>query len=398
MVQKPQSDVVLISADSHVSDFPTFWNAELLPKYGARVLHVSKDGGTSTHSIGHGGLFGDWIVGEGLTPFPAGGGNIGGYGRKDRHKRLDNFDITRDTPPGATDPHARLKAMDEDGVRAELIFPTYALRVNMMRDAELQRATLKASNKWLAEFCRAAPDRLIGAAILSVHDVAGAVEDLHECLELGLRGVAIPPIAPPELTYATSHYERFWAAAAEANVPVTMHALPPPETAAASQRRRATIVEGQVVSLVEDFHLPNILYDHPIQVALTQLILSGVLARHPKLRIVISEWGTGWIPNFLANIDLSYTLRPEGLGLKKLPSEYFCEQIWSTFDRPHHLPEKDLLRLQDRLMFGSDYPHVESSWPESQQSFKDYCVDVPPAIQHKLASGNCAALYGVNVK
>lgn len=395
MVQKPESGPMLISADSHVSDFPNFWNAEPLAKYGCRVPHISKDGGTSAHSIGHGGLFGDWIVGEGLMPFPAGGGNVGGYERKDRHKRLHNFEIKRDTPPGAIDPHERLKVMDTDGVRAEVIFPTYALRVNMMRDAELQRACLKASNAWLAEFCRPAPDRLIGAAILSVHDPVRAVEDLHECLKLGLRGVAIPPIAPPELTYATSHYERFWAAAAEANIPVTLHALPPPETAGASGRKRATIVEGQVVSLVEDFHLPNVLYDHPIQVALTQLILSGVLARHPKLRIVISEWGTGWLPTYLDNLDLSYKLQPEGLELKKPPSEYFCEQVWSTFDRPHHLPEKALARLQDRLMFGSDYPHIESSWPESRQSFEDYCVGVPEAMRSKLAAGNCAALYGI---
>jgi predicted TIM-barrel fold metal-dependent hydrolase len=393
MVQS-ESELVLLSADSHVSDFPGFWNKDLLATYGCRVPHISKDGGTSAHGLARGGLFGDWVVAEGLVPFPAGGGNR----REERPKRLSDFDVTRDAPPGACDPLARLAEMDADGLRAEIILPTYALRVNMMRDAEVQRACLAASNAWLAGFCRAAPERLIGAAILSVFDPAAAVDDLHRCVELGLRGVAIPAIPAPELSYASSRYERFWAAAAEAGVPVVLHALPPPETAAASHRKRAAVVEGQTMSLIEDFHLANILYDHPIQITLAQIILSGVLARHPKLRIVISEWGTAWLPNFLANMDASYSFRPQGLSLDMLPSEYFCRQVWCSFDRPLGLPPSYLERLQDRLMFGSDYPHIESTWPESRQAFEKACVGVPDAMRAKLAGGNCAALYGLGLE
>jgi predicted TIM-barrel fold metal-dependent hydrolase len=393
MTQKPAR--VLVSADSHVSDFPSFWNAELLATYGSRTMHVSKDGGTSAHGISQGGLFGDWIVGEGIVPFPAGGGNVGGYPRDERPKRLANFDLTRDAPPGAVDPHARLKEMDADGLRAEVIIPTYALRVNMMRDAELQRACLRAANVWTAEYCRAVPDRLIGAAVLSIHDPAAAVEDLHRCLELGLKSAVIPAIPPPELTYASMHYERFWAAAAEAGTPVILHALPAPETAAVSQRRKATVVESRVVNLIEEYHLANILYDHPIQISLSQLILSGVLERHPKLRVVISEWGSGWMANFLGNIDFSFASRPEGLSLKMPPSDYFARQIWCSFDRELSLPRPLLERLQDRLMFSSDYPHIESSWPTSHAAFERAVEGAPEAIQTKLAWKNVATLYGL---
>jgi predicted TIM-barrel fold metal-dependent hydrolase len=396
-IQSTPASALLVSADSHVSDFPGFWNTELIAKYGCRAPHVSKDGGTSAHGLSRGGLFGDWVVAEGLVPFPTAGGNVGGYRRAERPKRLNDFDVTRDAPPGACDPVGRLGEMDTDGLHAEVIFPTYGLRVNMMRDAEVQRASLKASNAWLAEFCRSSPDRLVGAAILSVYDPAGAVEDMHECLKSGLRGVAIPAIPPPELTYASSHYERFWAAAAEAGVPVTLHALPPPETAAASQRKKSTVVENLTMSLIEDFHLANILYDHPIQISLAQLILSGVLERHPKLRIVLSEWGTGWLPKFLANMDASYTFRPDGLPLTMLPSEYFARQVWCTFDRPLDLPENLLARLGERLMFSSDYPHIETSWPESRSAFEKYCAGVPDSLRAGFAAGNCAALYGLNL-
>lgn len=395
MTRDPKSDPPLISADSHVSDFPGLWNAELLAAYGCRALHVSKDGGTSAHGLAAGGLFGDWVVGEGLVPFPAGGGNVGGFPGAERAQRLNDFDVTRDAPPGASDPLLRLKEMEIDGLSAEVIVPTYALRVNMMRDAELQRACLRASNAWLGRFCAAAPDRLIGVGILSVHDRAGAVEDLRHCIELGLRAVAIPAIPSPELSFASSHYESLWAAAAEAGVPVVLHALPPPETQAASRRPRPIVSEGRTMSIIEDFHLANILYAHPIQVSLAQLILSGVLARHPKLRLVISEWGTAWIPNFLSNMDGSYSYRSDGLPIDMLPSEYFYRQVYCTFDRPLELPAPYLERLQDRLMFGSDYPHVESSWPRSRQTFEQNCEGVPEPIRRKLAAANCMALYGL---
>lgn len=389
------SGEVLISADSHVSDFPNLWNGPIDAKFGSRAMHVSKDGGSSAHGLSPRGLYGDWVVAEGLLPFPSGGGNVGGYPHAERGKRLADFHIDRDTPKGAIETKARLEAMDTDGVRAEVIYPTYALRVPMMRDAELQRDLLRHSNAWLAEYVRPAPDRLVGGAVLSLIDVNAAVEDLHECLKSGLRAVTVAAVPPPELTYASMHYDRFWAAAAEAGVPVTLHALPPPETAAASQRRRPTVAESRLMHLIEDYHLANILYDHPIQVCASQIILSGVLERHPKLKLVLSEWGTGWIPTFLANIDLTWSNRPEGLPLKMAPSEYFSRQIWCTFDRPLHMQPADVERLQDRLMFASDYPHVESSWPESRGAFDKYVGDVPAAIRKKLASDNAAALFGL---
>lgn len=397
MISNTSPGLVLVSADSHVSDFPHFWNKGLDAIFGARAPHLSKDGGTSAHGLSKSGLFGDWVVAEGVPPMPTGAGNVGGYPRNERPQRLENFDVTRDPPPGACDPHARVKAMDVDGLACEYIIPTYGLRLNTLRDAELQRACVTASNSWLADFCKAESKRLFGAMALSIHDPALGVKEMHRCIDLGLKGAMVPAIPPPELTYASSHYETFWAAAAEAGIPVTLHALPPPETAAASQRRRPTITESRVVNLIEDHHLANILYDHAIQISLTQLILSGVLERHPKLQIVISEWGTAWIPNFLAKIDGSYSGRPEGLPLKMLPSEYFRRQVWSTFDRSLDLPAESVELLQDRLMFASDYPHIESSWPDSRSNFQRDCGSSPEAIRKKLSHENFASLYKIEV-
>ena len=397
LTSKSSTDLILVSADSHVSDFPHLWNKGMDTRFGARVPHLSKDGGTSAHGLSKSGLFGDWVVAEGMLPIPTGAGNVGGYPRNERARRLENFDVTKDPPPGACDPNARVKAMQDDGLACEYIIPTFGLRLNTLRDAELQRACVLASNSWVAEFCAAVPKRLFGAMALSIHDPAQGVKELHRGLGLGLKGALVPAIPPPELTYASMHYETFWAAAAEAGTPITLHALPPPETAAASQRRRPTITESRTMNLIEDHHLANILYDHAIQISLTQLILSGVLERHPRLKIVISEWGTAWIASFLAKIDGSYESRPEGLALTMKPSEYFQRQVWCTFDRALELPAEGVTLLQDRLMFASDYPHIESSWPDSRPNFLRDCAQATPAIQKKLSHENFASLYGIEV-
>jgi len=80
-----------------------------------------------------------------------------------------------------------------------------------------------------------------------------------------------------------------------------------------------------------------------------------------------------------------------------LPSEYFARQVWVTFDRPLGLPAQDVERLQDRLMFASDFPHVESSYPESRSAFARYFGDVPTEIRRKLAGENAARLFGIDL-
>ncbi len=362
-----------------------------LSKYGNRAPHVMKNGGTS-------GLPGDWLLAEEIRSFPLSMNNVGAYPMKERAARLGDFDFARDASPAAYKPDERVKVMDSIDLKMEVIYPSYSMRFPSMRDPELQYESLRVSNEWLAQFCRAAPQRFIGVGALSLTHVSRAIEDMHWCLQNGIKGVSILPTPPPELSYSSMHYERFWAAAAEAGVPVSLHALPPLETAALSNRRKPLVVENRTMALIEDFHLPNILYDHAIQLSLTHLVLSGVLERHPKLRLVLAEWGTAWLPMFMGNLDYTYTLRREALPLKMLPSEYMLRQIWWTFDRALNLPAEQIERLQDRLMWASDYPHIESSHPDCQKVFAESSAGMSSAITKKLGFENCAQIYGVEVK
>jgi predicted TIM-barrel fold metal-dependent hydrolase len=385
----------LISADSHVCEPPDLWTRTLGQKYGlTRVPHVAKNGGSGMYGDWTGRLEGDWFVVEGIPAFPMALGTTGGFKGEERARRLRQFDFEKDARRSAWDSSVRLADMDADGVAAEVIYPSYMARMVYMRDAELGRACAAVYNDWVADFCSVDPKRLLPMAVVPVTDARWAAEELHRCLKRGHRGVAIWCTPPPELSFASSHYEPFWSAVADAGVPLALHALPPLDTANVHPYPKTRFVENRTMGLIEDFHMANVTFDHQIQRSITQIVLSGVFERHPKLRVIVAEFGTSWIPIFMDNLDGTYLARPEGLPLKKKPSEYIVEHMWFTFDRELGLTLEATKRLEDRLLWCSDFPHIESSWPDSRQAFARYVQGLDPESQAKLGAKNCLELYG----
>lgn len=385
----------LVSSDSHVCEPPDLWMSRLGGKYGSRVPHVGKNAGSGVYGDWTGKLGGDWFVVEGIPAFPMVFGTLGPYQAAERGRRLGSFDFTNDAKRSAYDTSARLVDMDADGVTAEVIYPSYLPRMLFMRDAELQRACVAVYNDWVLDFCAPAPDRLLPMAAISLVDPLLAVDELHRCLKRGAKGATIWASPPASLPFSSSHYERFWAAAEEANVPVSLHALPPLDAMIASPRAKSPFVENAAMGLIEDFHLANVLFDHHIQRSLTQLLLSGVLERFPRLRLIVCEFGTAWLPLFLDNIDGTYAARPDGLSLKSKPSEYFHRQIWTTFDRGLGLSPEATARHEDRLLWASDFPHVESSWPDSRGAFLRDCGHLSASAQQKVGLTNFRELYSI---
>ena len=127
--------------------------------------------------------------------------------------------------PGGWDPVERLGAMAEDGVAAEVLYPTLALNLFHIEDAALQEACFRVYNDWIADYCSASPARLVGIGAVSTYDVERGVNELERCHALGLRGAIVWQLPPESLAFHTDHYERFWAAAAELSMPVSLHIL-----------------------------------------------------------------------------------------------------------------------------------------------------------------------------
>ncbi|MGH7963379.1 MAG: amidohydrolase family protein, partial [Candidatus Binatia bacterium] len=290
--------------------------------------------------------------------------------------------------PGGWDPQARLADQDLDHVRAEVMFPNLSLSFFVIPDAEYQRECMWVLNDWMAEFCAAAPKRLIGSAMLPTRGpIEWAVAEAERAAKLGLRPVLIP-CGVPERPYRDSAYEPLWAALEDLNMPVALH------TAAAERLPFETFIGGLPFNAWATVN--KIL---PIMEGLTGLIASAVPQNHPKLRFVMVEGGIGWIASVMRLMDHWWEDHRKWLEprLEERPSAYFHRQFWATFedDRPGLLT-REMLNV-DHLMWGSDYPHTEGTWPRSKEQIARDFAGVPEGEVRKMVVENAAQLYGIEV-
>ena len=227
---------------------------------------------------------------------------------------------------GSWDPVARLRDMAADGVVADVLYPTRAKSVfRLDYEPEISEAAARVYNDWLIEYCQEAPERLWGQALLPLWNIENAIVEMERCRNAGLVAVTTWLVPPESLPFSSDHYERFWAAAEDTETPVSMHinnGFGPYTEAAESARTRNAGDALAVLSFTATGH-KKIAAD-----TLTDIIRSGVLERHPRLKVIVAETEVGWVPFWLEELDKR--LRRKG-ELPLQPSEYFYRQCYATF-------------------------------------------------------------------
>jgi predicted TIM-barrel fold metal-dependent hydrolase len=300
--------------------------------------------------------------------------------------------------PGGMDKGERVAEMTADGVSAEVLYPTHGLRALSLDDAELEEACARVYNDWIVDYTRAAPDRLIGLAMLSVYNVDHAVQEMERCRKAGLRGSIIWQVPPPELPFTSDHYERFWAAAQDMDMPVNLHIL----SGHGYSKRRALNRESPLPSDRGIEQERTSVNEKLIQAmdSLYDLIFSGVLERFPRLKVVLVENEIGWIPFLLEQWDYYFKRhgvdRP-GVRLKRLPSECFHEQVYATFFNDAVGGHMLSWWGADNCMWSNDYPHGNSTWGHSREVVARDLGDLPASTRAKLVRENVARLYEITV-
>jgi predicted TIM-barrel fold metal-dependent hydrolase len=293
----------------------------------------------------------------------------------------------------------RLSDMDRDGAEASIMYgPTDPMAI---ADPELRRLCYQAYNDWLSEFCAARPERLFGVPQLSMEDPLAARDELARLAKRGgLRHVNIlaSRASPPVYDDA---WEPFWALAEEIDVPVGFHLAVVVKKSRLDESKRAAA--NLVVSVAAQFaqEPPGMQLLEPM----TGLIFEGVLDRHPRLKIVMAEAGLAWVPSMIQGLDIWYQRTRDGRRLtgekpislpKLLPREYFHRQIWISFvDDPLGVKMVGNVLDADKVMFGSDYPHPASTWPNSQAAIAAQIESLPAATVQKTTRDNARALFGI---
>ena len=366
----------VISSDSHVFEPADLWTSRTEPKFrdrAPRVIHRSEDDT-------------DWWVCEGMKGASGGTGSQVGK-RFDAPETLNMADKIENVRPGGYIPEEHLRDMELDGVEVSIVYPSQGLLLYSVPDSELLSALCRAYNNWLADFCQPFPKRIKGIAMLNLDDVQEGVSELTRCAKLGLAGAMITVSPPPGRSYNLPEYEPLWAAAQDLAMPLSLHV--------ATNRSTAGDPTLDIEALDPAF-MTNV--DHWVRMSLASIIFAGVFERYPKLQIGSIEQELSWASHFLDRLDYTYTQRARGKGWNKfktdmLPSDYFRQNVFLSF-------QEDALGIRDRhligvdnLMWGSDYPHPESTFPRSRQVLEEVLAECTEEEKAKIAGGNAARVY-----
>jgi predicted TIM-barrel fold metal-dependent hydrolase len=291
--------------------------------------------------------------------------------------------------PGGHDPKARLDEMAKDGVSAEVLYPSFCMDLYGLTDVALQEACFRVYNDWIIEYCSVAPDRLFGIGNLSCFNIRNAVKELERCKASGLCGAMVWQVPPSDFPFHGDHYDPLWAAAQELEMPISVHIL----TGEAYPYPRPAPVR------VADVYFRNGVNAKLLYAAnsLSDLIAGGALERFPRLKIVLVETEISWIPYLVSQYD-KYWSRGNMTGPMKLtPGEYFDRQVYATFFNDP--PSRMLLGEwgTKNCMWSNDYPHPNSTWPNSREVIERDLGHLTPAVKKRLLSENVRELYGLPV-
>ena len=299
----------------------------------------------------------------------------------------ESYDTIR---KGSYDPGERLKDMDIDGVDAQVLYPNLGIGpIFLLDDTELQFACLRAYNDFLSEFCSTDAKRLVGIGLIPTDDVKTGVEEIKHCAKLrGIRGVMLPTYPRGEPLNSSS-YEPLWQTAEDLGLPVHIHLR--------TGARHAGALFGQSGELVGDKCVVLNLASLANYEALSRIVFGGVLERHPKLKFVSVEGNIGWLGYWIEKSDRTYKRHRHhtGLQLPNPPSYYFHRQVLATF-----IEDKVGVMIRnvigvDNLMWSADYPHTDTTFPNSRQYIEDHFKGVPAEDRHKIVAGNAVKLYGL---
>ena len=357
----------IISADSHVTEPPG--------TYIDRIDHRFKD---RAPRMVHDPKRGDMFVIDGLEkPIPM--GLIAAAGKSAEELAVFGARF-EDMHRGGWDPDARMADQDRDGVSAEVLYPTVGMMLCNHPDFDFKHACFTAYNLWIAEYSAAHPDRLLGIGQTAMRSVEDGIADLESIKALGLRGVMLPG-NPAGADYDDPRWAPFYEAAVDLGLPLSFHIL----TSSQDTFRTRGPKLNSFMAIIRG-----------CQDILGTFIFGGVFERHPGLRVVCVEADAGWVPHYMYRMDHAYSRHrywlPSGT-LTKMPSEYFREHVYTTFqDDWTAFQVKDLCNIR-RLLWANDFPHSDSTWPESQAVLARQAAGLSESERDLVLHDNVAELY-----
>jgi predicted TIM-barrel fold metal-dependent hydrolase len=283
--------------------------------------------------------------------------------------------------PGMWDRDARLADMDAEGIDTSLFFHSRAMSLVRLEDKAFFTRCMDAYNEWLSEYCAGAPGRLVGVGILpTIYEPEATRDYLQKLKAQGIRAIEIPS-APKNVPYNSSLMEPMWAAIADSGIPVMFH------IGAYMEFRGKGAVGANLTKNLG-----------PYRPLWSLLAFSGILERHPELKVVFCEGGFGWVPWTLQDADRVYQLYETEMKpkLAHLPSYYFRRQCYAAVMKDDvGLKLARDYDLSDNMLWSCDYPHGESIFGESRSEIRKIFDVLGTENATKVVGGTAQKLWNL---
>ncbi len=376
----------LISADDHVLEPPDLWTERLSKqKWGDRAPHVARQpGGTER-----------WVV----------DGKVDAKRPVARASALsaDSFtdpDTWSQTPKAAHDPAERLKAMDQDGVDAQVLYPSASgvsgEVLSMIEDPELELACVQAYNDWLLETWGSPSPRFVPQCLVPVSSIGAAVKEMERSVGKGHRGVVMPA-APWRINAAAPHlydpvWDPVWAKATELDIPISFHSGSAPNLL-------HEISEGFNPAVGKGFDLVR----QPTSTGMVigRFLFSGVGERFPNTQFVFAAGGIDWMAFLLEVADHEWEricMRgDEPFEMPTKPTDIYYRQCSvTTWFETIGLRLRAIIGVNN-ILWASEFPLETSTWPKSVETVEKNFQGIPAGERDRILSGNTAKLYKIAV-
>jgi predicted TIM-barrel fold metal-dependent hydrolase len=388
----------LISVDDHVIEPPNVWSDRIPSRYRDAAPHVVREDGKEV-----------WVY-EDIRGVTGSALNATVHRRRDQIA-LDGLSYS-DMAPGCYDPVARITDMNEAGMLASLNFPSAPRFCGQLfhegKDKELALVCVKAWNDWMVdEWCASAPGRYIPLMIIPLWDPRLAAREIERCAGKGVTALAFSenpaPLGLPDIHDPGRYWDPVMAAANETGMVVCMH-----------------IGSSSV--------MPKISPNAPFMAnmawgaartagAMLAWLFSGMFSRFPSLKISLAEGNIGWIPYFLERAEYVFERQrywtqagqvfsaqsADGGGHGGMPDDFdyddfdlrrlYLDHVYGCF-----LDDQAGLKLleecgEDNVMVEVDYPHSDTTWPDSLKLMQERVTGLTPEQQYKVLRGNAERLF-----
>jgi len=377
----------VISGDGHIDLNPDVWRNRVPVKWRDRApKRVKMPNGS------------DAVVVDGGKPNTIGVTRSVRVAHKDLAKQVPTFENNA----GTGSPEQRLREQDQDGIEAEILFSQISFVLRQAKDDGLYLELVRAYNEFLAEeYMAVAPDRLICMGTIPITGVEDAVRELEHCAKLGLRGVKLDRF-PGGRGYPTAEDDKFWAAAVDLKMPLTNHNDGKMGSGRGEPAFKYDKEPGEDVHQREPMNY-FFRFTNDAMTASIQMAFAGVWDRFPALEMYWAETMIGWFEYGLWQVDDHYRrympMIHENWGLRYLerkPSEYLKERTyWGFLHDPVGIRRRDCIGY-DKLMWGTDFAHAASEWPNSIKLMERDFADVPENEKRAMLVDNCVKYFHLN--